>query len=234
MRPHVAPAGFAMLFAQTLTPVLHDVDPVKHAFGFVVQAVPAVHGTHAAVESHTRFDPHGVPGAFAEPSAHVCAPVAHELMPFAQTFGLPEHVIPAVHDTQFPVPLHTWLVPHEMPGPLLVPSTHVCVPVLHAVVPFLQLFGFVAQVVPAVHDTHWFAALHTRFVPHGVPAPRAAASTQVVVPVAHDVVPKKHAEFGLPLQVWPAVHMPQKPLPSHTWLAPHVVPPGLLPLSTHV
>ncbi len=234
LTPQVAPAGFGVPLLQTLTPVLQDVTPLKHTLGLVMQLVPAVHGTHVAIESHTRFEPHGVPASFAEPSVQVGAPVAHELMPLAQMFGLPEQVTPAVQATQLPVPLHTWLVPHAMPAPLLLPSTQVWLPVLHAVVPFLQVFGLPAHVIPAVHATHWFEMLHTRLLPHGVPAPRAEASTQVVVPVAHEVVPKKHAAFGLPAQPWPAVHMPQKPLPSHTWLAPHVVPPGLLPVSTHV
>jgi len=34
--------------------------------------------------------------------------------------------------------------------------------------------------------------------------------------------------------VWPAVHEPQLPLPSHTRLVPQLVPPGLLPPSAQV
>jgi hypothetical protein len=75
--------------------------------------------------------------------------------------------------------------------------------------------------------------LQTLFVPHVVPASIGEPFTQVVVPVEHEVVPLKQAP-GLPVQPWFAVQSPQKPLPSQTLLAPHVVPPARLLPSTHV
>lgn len=178
--------------------------------------------------------PHSLPGGLGEPLVQVCAPVAHELIPLVQTFGLFAHTTPEVHATQAPMPLQTWLGPHPTPAAVLLPSMHACMPVEHEVVPFLHLVGLVIHVLPATHETHWLLALQTKFVWHGVPAPRAAPSTQVVLPVVHEVTPWKQAVPGLVPHVWPAVHAPQNPLPSHTWLAPHVVPPGLLPVSTHV
>lgn len=142
--------------------------------------------------------------------------------------GLVVHATPSVHETHEPLPLHTWLAPHETPGPLLPKSTHVCIPLVHDVLPVLHGFGFDVQLTSAVHATHVLVGLQTWLVPQPVPAPRGAPSRHVVVPVEQDVVPRKHAAFGLLPQLWPAVHAPQKPLPSHTWAEPHAVPAVLL------
>jgi hypothetical protein len=52
------------------------------------------------------------------------------------------------------------------------------------------------------------------------------------VPVVQLVMPVKQG-FGLVEHDWLAVQAPQLPLPSHTMLVPHVMPPILLLPSAH-
>jgi hypothetical protein len=113
-------------------------------------------------------------------------------------------------------------------------STHAETPVAHEVTPTKQVFGFVVQVWPAVQATQVDVLSHTRLVPQVVPTAFGVLSTQLVVPVVHDVTPFVQAECGLVVQATPAVHAPQKPLPSHTRLVPQLVPPALLLPSTQV
>ena len=124
-------------------------------------------------------------------------------------------------------------VPQAVPFALLPPSTQVIAPVAQDVVPFLQLLvGFVVHAVPAVHAPH-VPLLQTRFVPHAVPFALLPPSTQVIVPVAHDVVPFLQLLVGFVVHAEPAVHAPHPPL-LQTMFVPHELPFGLLPASTHV
>jgi hypothetical protein len=56
-----------------------------------VQAPPAVHETQVPWPSQTMFVPQLVPAALEVPSTQVMAPVAQELVPFLQLFGLFMH-----------------------------------------------------------------------------------------------------------------------------------------------
>ena len=120
----------------------------------LLQTRPAVQLPQLPLPSQTRLVPQLVPPILLLPSAHVMAPVAHEYTPFLQMFGLPVHDWPAVHETHAPEPLQTMLVPQLVPADLLPPSTQVCVPDEHEVVPFLQMLGLVVQAVPAVQAAH--------------------------------------------------------------------------------
>src|SRR6478752_5893236 len=104
-------------------------------------------------------------------------------------FGLPVHEPPAVHATHAPEPLHTMLVPQLTPADLVPPSTQVCAPVEHVVVPLLQMVRLAVHACPAVQDTHVPPPLQTMLVPQLTPADLAPPSTQVCAPVEHDVVP---------------------------------------------
>ena len=197
------------------------------------QLWPAVHWPQLPLPSHTRLVPQLVPPMTLLPSAQVIAPVAHEYTPFLQMLGLPVHDPPAVQATQAPEPLHTMFVPQLMPADLLPPSTQVCAPVEHDVAPFLQTLGLVVHAAPAVHDTHVPEPLHTWFVPQVAPAAALPPSTQVMAPLAHEVVPTLQA-VGLPVHDWPAVQETQPPPPLQTMLVPQLTPADLAPPSTQV
>jgi hypothetical protein len=55
-------------------------------------------------------------------------------------------------------------------------------------------------------------------------------SMQTDAPVVQDVTPFLQTD-GFVVQVWPAVHATQVPLPLQTWFVPHVVPAAVLPVS---
>jgi hypothetical protein len=154
-------------------------------------------------------------------------------MPFLQTLGLPVHAPPAVQATQAPAPSQTMLVPQLVPADLLPPSTQVCAPDEHEVVPFLQTLGLVVQAAPAVHDTQLPDPLQTWFMPHVAPAGVLPPSMQVIVPLEQDVVPVLQA-VGLPVQAWPAVHDTQVPEPLQTMLVPQLVPAAFAVPLVHV
>ena len=126
-------------------------------------------------------------------------------------------------------------MPSEQPvwSGLLPLSMQVWTPVLHEVMPTLQMLGFVVHDAPAVHAMQLPALLHTMFGPQAVPAAFCVLSLQTIVPVPQVVTPVKQG-LGLVVQLPPAVQEPQLPLPSHTRLVPQLVPPILLLPSAQV
>jgi len=84
--------------------------------------------------------------------------------------------------------------------------------------------------VPAVHGEH-VPLLQTMLAPHVVPFGLLVVSPQVEMPDAHVVAPFLHMFEGG--QGVPAVHPEHAPL-LQTWLVPHDVPFGLLPVSAHI
>jgi hypothetical protein len=230
--PQLAPVAFAVPSLQTIDPPEQLVMPVKQGSGLVVQLWPAVHAPHVPL-LQTMFVPHVVPFALLLPSAQVIVPVEQDVVPFLQLLvGFVTQLWPAVHAPHAPL-LQTMFVPHEVPFALLLPSTQVIVPVAHDVVPFLQLLvGFVVHAMPAVQAPH-VPLLQTRFVPHAVPFALLPPSTQVIVPVAHDVVPTLQLLVGFVVHDEPAVQAPHPPL-LQTMFVPHELPFGLLPASTQV
>ncbi len=213
-----------------MLPVAQSVRPVRQGPpGFAVHALFATHAPQLPFESQTWTAPHIVPGALLLPSTQRCAPVLHSVMPLRQPgLGLVVHATLAVHVTQLPPGLQTWLVPHTVPGLRLPESMHVCAPVVHAVTPVLQPgFGLVMHAWLATQATQLPAELQTRSGPQPVPAVRLVESTQRVLPVEQSMTPALHGAPGFELHEVPAVHMPQKPLASQTWLEPHIVPAAL-------
>lgn len=228
--PQLVPAVTFPLSTQTELPELQSVRPATHgAPGLVVHIWLATHMPQLPFESHTWAEPQAVPAILLLPSTQVVAPVAHELSPLRQAgFGLVVQAMAAVQLTQLPLTLQTWLVPHVVPGGRLPESMHVWTPVVHEVMPVLQEgLGLVVQAVPATHATHEPLALHTWSGPHAVPAVTLVESTQRVLPVLQSMTPVLHGAPMFEVHAMPAVHMPQKPLASHTWPMPQVVPADL-------
>lgn len=113
--------------------------------------------------SQTALPPHGVPqGRMAVESMQTGAPELQEMTPSTQAFGFPEQLPPAVQDTQAPLPLHTRLLPHEVPAARgVVPFTQTGPPLAQEVTPCRQGFGLPEQPAPSLHDTQVPLPLHT-------------------------------------------------------------------------
>jgi hypothetical protein len=201
----------------------------------VPHVVPAVHATHALLALHTMFVPQLVPVPLGVESTQVVVPVEHDVTPVKQAAeGFVEQATPAIHAPQEPPLSQTAPEPHEVPAAFAMPSTHVVAPVEHDVTPLKHSAceGFVVHDWPAVHETHAAALLQTRFDPQLVPGALGASSTQVEVPVAHDVTPEAHALFGFVEQATPALHVAHWPLALQTSFVPHEVPAAFLVPST--
>jgi hypothetical protein len=231
--PQLAPVAFCVPLTQVLVPVAHEVVPVKHGLGLALHAWPAVQLAQVPAPSHTWLVPQLVPADLLPESRHTCTPEVQEVTPVRQAPGFVVQAWPAVQLTHAPAPSQTWFVPQPVPAGLLPESAHTRAPEPQVVRPVLHTPGLVLHVWPAVQLTQLPDALHTWLLPQAVPVALFAPSTHVVMPVVQLVCPCLQME-GLLVHVCPAVHMPQKPLPSHTWPAPQSVPAVLLPESTHV
>jgi len=149
--------------------------------------------------------------------------------------GLPEQLCPCVQVPQKPLPSQTWLDPHAVPAMTLpVPSTQLCVPVLHEVTPFLHGDGLPLHALPAVHVTQLPLPLQTMLLPQPVPPILGVLSTQVCTPVVQEVTPFRHAAPGLVVHGWPLAQIVHWPAALQTELAPQVVPGALAAPSTQV
>jgi hypothetical protein len=165
--------------------VAHDVVPWTQLFGFVAQGFPAVHATHAP-PLQTWFTPQVVPfGIGVAVLMQTDCPVAQEVVPSTQLFGLSVQAVPAVHAMHVELK-QTWFNPQLVPFAIGVAvSTQVSCPVEQSVVPATHGFGFVEQTVPAVQATH-VPVKQTWFVPQTVPfASDAPVSVQTSNPVSH-------------------------------------------------
>jgi hypothetical protein len=195
--PQVVPFGSGDSGSSTHTcvPVEQEVMPPRHGFGFVVQEAPARQVLHTPA-LQTAPAPQDVPFGFGVAvSRHCSVPVAQEVTPSTQGFGLVSQKALATQVAQLP-PLQT------RSGPQLVPfgsgaaalSTQTDVPVEQEVIPVRHGSAFSVQVTPAVHGLQAPLPLQTRFVPQTVPAPFGAdaLSKQVSAPVAQDVRPFTH------------------------------------------
>ena len=97
--------------AQTVTPEWH---------GFAGwQSVPTAQGAQVPL-LQTMSEPHGVPFGWLPASMQTGVPVLHAMVPRLQ--GLPGtlQVMPATHDAQLPVALHTRSAPQMVPAATLV------------------------------------------------------------------------------------------------------------------
>ena len=132
---------------------------------------------------------------------------------------------PAAHELHVP-PLHTLLIPQDVPFVTFPLSAQTEVPVEQEVSPVLQ--GFVGwQLTLALHEPH-VPLLHTLLVPQDVPFVTFPLSAQTEVPVEQEVIPILQGFVGW--QLTPEVHEPHVPL-SHTLLVPQDVPSATFPVS---
>jgi hypothetical protein len=116
-------------------------------------------------------------------------------------------------------PLHTLLVPHDVPSLTLPVSAQTEAPVVQDVAPVLQaLLGW--QVVPAVQAPQ-LPLSHTLLFPQAVPSATLPVSAQTEAPVVQDVAPVLQALAGWQLTF--VVQAPQVPL-SQTLFVPQAVP----------
>src|SRR4029079_158637 len=133
--PQVVPAGVLPPSMQVIAPLEQLVVPVLQLVGLPLHDWPAVQATHEPAPLQTMLVPQPTPGDLLLPSLHVIAPVEQDVVPFVQTFGLPLHDWPAVHDTQPPDPLQTMPEPQLVPADFAVPFTHMDVPLEHDATP---------------------------------------------------------------------------------------------------
>jgi hypothetical protein len=213
--PQLVPGVFAAPSMQVCAPVVHDVTPAAHALGLPVHDCPAVQATQAPLPSQTIPLPHDVPAVRLLKSSQTGVPVVQLVMPVLHGLGLVVQFVLAAHATHVPEALQIMPAPQPDPAGLLAPSAQVCTPVAHDVVPALQGLGLVVHDCPAAHATQALPPSQTRPTPQLVPALRLAPSVQVVMLPEQLVVPCLQA-VGLPLQLCPATHAPQNPLPSHS------------------
>jgi hypothetical protein len=121
---------------QTDAPVAHEMTPTLQALGLPVHEAPPEHATQVPEALQTMFVPQLVPAALFVSSRQVWTPVLHDVMPFLHAApGFVVHVWPGVHTVHWPFALHTWLTPQPVPAAFTAPSTQVCAPVAHDVVP---------------------------------------------------------------------------------------------------
>jgi len=233
--PQLVPGALLPPSMHVWPPAMQDVVPFLHAlFGLVVQEAPAVQAMQTPEPLQTMLLPQWVPGPLLVPSMQVCEPLMQDVVPFLHVVGLPVQVVPAVQATQTPEPLQTMLLPQLTPGPLLVSSTQAIVPVEQEVMPFLQAVGFPPQEIPVEQAMQTPDPSHTMPDPQLVPPGFGPPLTHVSAPDVHDATPLKQMP-GLPEQVCPSEHMPQKPFPSQTLLGPQAMPAMTLPVpSTQV
>lgn len=99
--------------------------------------------------------------------------------------------------------------------------------------PARQALVLVLHAVPAVHMTHWPVRSQTRPVPHDVPAGTVAPLTQVLVPPAQSVMPRRHGSL-LPVHDAWLTHATQVPLEVQTRFWPHAVPAAAFKPSLHI
>jgi hypothetical protein len=214
--PQLMPADLLVPSMHCCVPVAQEVVPFLQAlFGLVVHAAPSAQETQVPEPLQTMLVPQAVPAPLFVPSTQVWAPVSQAVDPLRQTLGLPVQEAPTVHATQLPVPLQTMLVPQPRPGALLVSSTQVWPPVAQDVAPFRQMLGLVVQARPGLQATQLPEPLQTMLLPQLVPPAFGVPLAQVCAPLMHDATPLKQG-LGLPEQLCPSVHIPQKPCPSHT------------------
>ena len=117
-----------------------------------------------------------------------------------------------------------------MPLPLLLPSTHTALPVVHSMTPFRHVeLGFVVHPPPALHALQK-PPLHTP-PGHVVPLGFALPSEHTGLPVPHVMLPFLHADPGLVVHAAPALQALHAPALQTPPL--HVVPFILLLALTH-
>jgi hypothetical protein len=143
--PHAVPAERLPKSSHTGAPVAQFVMPVLHGFGLSVQFVFAAQAPQVPVALQTMLAPQLDPAGLLVPSAQVCAPVAHDVMPALHGFGLAVHDCPEAQATQPPLLSQTMPTPQLEPGARFTPSAQVVALPLQLVVPCLQTLTLPVQ-----------------------------------------------------------------------------------------
>ena len=221
----VVPAARCEPATHTAAPDEQSRLPLSHAF-VGVQLMPETQVTQLPVGSHTP-PAHGVPDGLSAPATHTGTPVAQLIAPsWHPTAGM--QLIPVMHGTHAPEPLHTPPV-HGVPAVALPVDVHIAPPAPHERVPVRQTSVGV-QVLPSTHGTHAPAPSHAPPV-HAVPLGACPFATQTGPPLAHEFAPVSHGLAGT--HELPSMHATQVPVLLHTWPLPHGTPAGAMPVSLH-
>jgi len=199
-----------------------------HALGLPVHGWPALQAEQAPLPSHTMPTPQLVPAAVFAPSVQVVAVPLQVVLPCLHGLGLLVQLWFATQAPQKPLPSHICPPVHVAVAGLFVPSMQVDAPVTQDVTPLRQIDGLVVHAWLAVHDTQVPVPLHTRFVPHVVPAAVLPLSMHLGAPDEQSVTPVLHGAPGLVLQALPASQVTHWPLPLHTMLGPQAMPEAAL------
>jgi hypothetical protein len=177
--PHDVPSGWLAVKAHVCVPVAQVVVPFWQVLPPGLHDVPAAQLTHVPL-LHTWSVPHVMPFDAGRGLVQVAVPVAQEVVPVRQTLPLGVQLVPAVQSVQVP-PLHTLLVPHDVPSATFAELMHVELPDEQSVVPVRQTLP------PGLHDAPAVQApqlplLHTWPEPHGVPPGATPFCVQTPVP----------------------------------------------------
>ena len=233
--PQLVPAALFAPSAQVVAVPEQVVVPCLHGVGLPVQLWFATHAPQKPLPSHSWPPVQVAVAGLGVPSTQVDAPVTQEVTPFRQIDGLVVQAVPAVHATQMPEPLQTWLLPQFEPAAVLPLSMHLGAPVVQSTTPVLQgAPGFMLHALPASHVTHCPLPLHTMFEPHAVPAPTSSPSMQPepAADIPQVMTPSLQAPPGFVLHTVPAAHVMHAPA-LQTLSGPHDVPSGALMSSRH-
>jgi hypothetical protein len=137
--PQAVPGDRLRKSRQTCVPVEQLLTPVLQGVGLPVQFAFAVQAAQVPEPLQTRLVPQLVPAGLSPPSAQVCAPVEHDVVPTLQVLGLPAHGSPLAHATHAPPPSQTWPTPQLTPAARFAPSAQLDTPPpVQVVVPCLQ------------------------------------------------------------------------------------------------
>ena len=104
----------AMLGEQTVAPPWHGLAGTQLNPGVQATQTPPL---------HTLPVPHDAPFATLPESRQTGAPVLQVIMPLRQGLPATVQLAPSVQATQVPDPLHTMLVPHDVPAVTLVDAS---------------------------------------------------------------------------------------------------------------
>jgi hypothetical protein len=153
--PQLVPAARFAPSTQVVALPEQLVTPCLHAVGLPVQVWLATQAPQNPLPSHSWPPVQVVVLGLGVPSMQVDAPVTHEVTPLRQIDGLVVQAVPAVQETQVPVPLQTWLVPQVVPAGVVPESMHFGAPPAQSITPVLHgAPGFMVQALPASHITH--------------------------------------------------------------------------------
>jgi hypothetical protein len=215
---HTVVAGAKPFGTHVGTPPVHDSTPVSHGLP-VLHGLPATHTLHPPSTRQMLLPPQLLPGVALPMSTHAAPPVEQSIEPRRQVPA--SHDAPSAQLTHEPPALHTWLLPHAVPGACSPPaaqpmpaSVHVCMPTRHTAAGVHEAPGLHAAQLPSL--TQMAAA------PQAVPTGAWPASAHTGSPVPQCVMPSWQANPVLHAAA--STHAWQPPSRAHTEPLPQDVP----------